>query len=93
MATTCAVCGKPATKESTMGRPLCDEHYAFEIGVEAGGSAYASGSGVGEAIMKGYVAKAYVGSVDAEKEAVAAREAKLASTQGFLKRLWVRVVG
>ena len=76
-----------------MGRPLCAEHYALEIGLEAGGASYASGAGIDEAITTGYAAKAYVGSVDAEHTAAANREAKLASTDGFLKRLWVRIVG
>lgn len=92
--TTCTECGASGARHETMtGRRLCDECHRRLVGLAGAGAAAAGGAGVGGAMTTGFGAAAYANAVADEKGAGARRRAKLASTCGFWRRLWVRVVG
>lgn len=90
----CEECGtNPATKTTPTGRGLCNQCFARYVAISAAGVAVAAGSGTGDAIITGVAAGSYATSTDAETAAAKERKAKLASTEGAFKRLWVRIVG
>lgn len=89
----CDNCEAEATRESISGRPLCHECYSVIVGGSAAGTAIAGGAGLGQALTTGFGAKAYAGASEDEAEAARARRTKLDATEGFWRRLWVRIIG
>lgn len=90
----CAECEAADARHITMtGRQLCDDCHRVFVGIAGAGAAVAGVSGVGGALTTGFGAAAYANAMSDEHDAAAEREAKLAATRGFWRRLWVRVVG
>lgn len=92
--TVCHDCGGDAAHKATAtGRTLCESCWSRFVGLAAAGSAMVTGEGAESAVGAGIAAAGFASILDAEADAARAREAKLAATEGFWRRLWVRVVG
>jgi hypothetical protein len=90
----CDECGTSGADHGTpSGRSLCDDCYQAYVQLAGATTALAGGSGVGGAVATGIASGAYAGASDAEVDAIRGRRTKLASTQGFWRRLYVRIVG
>lgn len=91
----CQQCRRSARRGQTMlsGRRLCERCYRDHAAFVGAGAALVDGGGVGRAITQGLGTRAYAGAFTGEAAAARARRAKLDRTEGFWRRLWVRVVG
>jgi len=91
---TCAQCEKArATTESPTGRPLCEACRTQMTQLGAAGSAMVAGESIATAVGTGIAAGGLAGATEGEAKASAARRAKLDATEGFWRRLWVRIWG
>ena len=94
MSQTCSECGRAAaTHEMASGRGLCPDCFRTFVERAGAGTALASGASATEAIVTGIAAGGYSETVSEVAVKSAAKKRKLAQTEGFWKRLWVRVVG
>lgn len=90
----CADCNtNRASKSSPTGRPLCNDCFALLVGYSGAGTAIADGGGFIDAFTTGVAAGSYANVMDGEGESQRQHKEKLDQTEGFFKRLWVRVVG
>lgn len=72
---------------------MCDDCYRRLVGLEGAGAIIGAGGDLGGAIATGLSTSAFAGSVEGEGGAATKRRAKLDSTTGRWRRLWVRIVG
>ena len=75
------------------GRVLCEDCFASMARLAGAGAALASGVSAANAVASGVAAGGHASAVRANLEYQQRHAAKLASTHGFWKRLWVRAVG
>lgn len=91
--TTCDQCGNPTAGPATNGRRLC-AGCLRKFGTIAGAAtALASGQGPDQAIVVGIATGGYIGAVEADRVYQRDLKAKVAATDGFWRRMWVRIVG
>ncbi len=91
---TCTECGAhPAAHLTSSGRRLCPGCFR-RLGAATGAAVgLTQGAEVGPAIVQGVATGQYAGAMAADREYQRGRRQKLAATEGFWRRLWVRVVG
>ena len=90
----CVECGKAAaSRTTTSGRQLCPDCFR-RLGLATGAAVGLSeGQDAGSAIVQGVAAGQYAGAMASDREYQRRLHEKLATTEGFWRRLWVRVVG
>lgn len=87
------MCGRPGVHVLTSGRALCAACFQ-RLGQQTGaGSAMVQGEDVGSAVARAITTGHYAGAVAADRAYQRRLRAKLDRTEGFWRRLWVRVVG
>ena len=92
--TTCTECGaSPAPFATVSGRELCEACHRRLAQVTGASVVLGSGGSPAQAVGTAIAAGAFHGAVQGEAGAMARRRAKLAATEGFWRRMWVRVVG
>ena len=91
---TCTQCGtRPGAHETVSGRLLCGDCYRRLAEFSGAGSAMVGGASPEQAVGTGLATGGWAGAADGETAALRRRRAKLAATEGFWSRLWVRVWG
>jgi hypothetical protein len=93
-ASQCDQCHRHPSRHATAtGRRLCDQCYRDLAGATGAAFSLSQGESTTQAIVTGVAARHYAGAMDAARDHKHRQELKLAQTEGFWRRLWVRVVG
>lgn len=90
----CDNCGNPDARHETVSdRQLCGTCHRIYVTLGGAATSLSTGGGASEAVGIGLASSGFAGASDAEVEAIRARRRKLAGTEGFWRRFWVRIVG
>lgn len=91
----CTQCGhSDATKQMpATGRAVCPACWKKFVQIAAVGMGATNGTGGAATLATAVVAGQYANVIEQERAAAEQRRAKLAATEGFWRRMWVRIVG
>ncbi|MFX0538954.1 hypothetical protein ACQBAT_12310 [Ornithinimicrobium sp. Y1847] len=90
----CQQCERRRASTTTVtGRSLCSTCSKESGSQIRAGAIVARGGSVGRVVSGGRTARSFRGMYKGEAEAARQRREKLANTEGFWHRLWVRIVG
>lgn len=90
---TCDQCSNPSVSTTTSGRRLCEDCLRRFGTIAGAATALASGAGPVQAVATGLATGGYIGAVEADRAYQRDLKAKVAATEGFWRRMWVRIVG
>ena len=90
----CTECAhRPSLTFTTSGRRLCEGCRQQLRRLTGTAVALAAGHGPAHAVAAGIATGAYTGAVERDQVYQRALRAKVAATEGFWSRMWVRIIG